>query len=242
VKKIFYLLILLSLIRIFTFNINQGLWWDESVYLSLAKNICTGKGYQVSGFEKFRPPLLPFLIAPVYCVSKSIAMVKLALGAFYILSVYTTYLLARRLADEKTGFFAAVLFSANPLFNFFSLKVLSEPVFITFFNLALISFMDKRRNSASLFTALSCATRYFGAVLLPVYFLIEPKKIKENLRIAVVALLFLSPWLCLNYVNYGNPFQSFVENYLVHKNSKHTEQGVFYYLENSLEILTSLNV
>ena len=42
-------------------NFYQGYWWDEAVYLGLAKSIASGDGYQINiGDEAHRPPFFPF--------------------------------------------------------------------------------------------------------------------------------------------------------------------------------------
>lgn len=235
-KHAIIVLILFSLAAKFYFIfINEGMWWDEAVYLQLGKNI--QKGYysldQSKAIETFRPPLLPLLISPF---SNDVTIARLFVALVSIFSVISVYVLCKQLFGKDTALWASLFVSTNQLFVFFSIKVLTEPMFIALFCISLLFLtkgQKKRANFffAGMFAGLALLTRYLGTLLIAacmLYFLFlflksKEKKGKEKTDIAKKAmfyifglLLALSPWLAASHFYYGNLLGSYLTNFAVY--------------------------
>jgi len=73
------------------------------------------------------PPLLPISLVPFYAVlGVSVFAARVAVLAFFVLSVVLLYTLARRLYDEEVAGWACLLFASSPIMATFAQAVLSE--------------------------------------------------------------------------------------------------------------------
>lgn len=229
-----FLIVLLffSCVVFYFIDVNQGFWWDEGVYLGLAKNLYSGKGYFINlGQESFRPPFFPFLISVLWrLVGISEFSVRVLIGFFAIFSVVLIYFFSKKLYGEEVAFWSALILSTSHMFLFYTFKILTETVFIFFSILSAFFYYlafekDKRYFlMAGILMALSFLTRYPGMVLFAfylVYPLALPKGasiFKERLYWLGIVLFFvcLIPWFWLNQVNYGSPIKAlFVETQTV---------------------------
>jgi len=219
-----------SLVFICFFFSNQGYWWDEAVYLGLAKNLYEGKGYYINANqESFRPPLFPYAIFFLWKVfGQSEFAVRIMPPLFGVLSIIATHAFAKKLYGKEVAGWAALMLATTHMFLFFGLKLLTETVFMFLFALSLCLFylgMEKNRKLlplAGIAMALTFLTRYMGYVLPVVYAayplikILATKKSKERAVFTRIffdkfywagALLFLAvlaPWLWMSYVNFGS--------------------------------------
>jgi len=117
------------------FNINKGLWWDEAVYLGLAKNLFERKGYFINfNQETFRPPLFPVLISILwYFFGISENIVRFFIVIVSILSIFLTYLLTKEIFGEEEALWASLFLATSHMFLFYSLKILTESLLKTAF-------------------------------------------------------------------------------------------------------------
>ena len=73
------------------------------------------------------PPLLPIALVPFYGVfGVSIFAARIAVVAFFLLSVVLLFTLARRIYDEEVGGWACLFFSSSPIIGYYAQRVLSE--------------------------------------------------------------------------------------------------------------------
>lgn len=224
-----YLLIILFSIGtlIYYFNQNQGLWWDEAVYLGLAENIASGQGYYINEFqESFRPPVYPYFIAGLFYLGLAQGFVQYFSILFAILSVFVIYILGMRLYNNHVALLSALVLSASHFFLFFSLKILTESLFILLSLLMIltyyIGFTGNKRYYlyAGLLTSLAFLTRYMGGLLF-IFYLLYPlvvSKSKDDIKKnylqkyfwlgLVISILALIPWLMLNNTYLDSPVAS----------------------------------
>ncbi len=212
---------------------NQGLWWDEAVYLGLGRAIMKGQ-YSLHAeypLESFRPPLFPFLLS---AFSDSILASRFLASSLAALSAIAAYFLAKEIFNKKTALWSLLLFATSYLFVFFSTKILSESLFIIFSCISLIYFSrfamkgnsGKHMALCGLFAGLAFMTRYIGFLLILSYFLfLSYSLLKKQHRpsgfACFVSAIFLStlPWMALSWVYYGSPIGSFMENIRVFSGS-----------------------
>jgi len=209
------------------FYSNQGYWWDEAVYLGLAKNLYDGKGYYINANqESFRPPFFPFMISLLWKIfGQTEFVVRIIPPLFGIISITITYKLAKKLHGKEVAVWAVLMLATTHMFLFYGLKMLTETIFMTFFALSLyLYYLGVERDRkllpfAGIVMALTFLIRYMGYVL-PVMYAIYPltkflksrkdfKQIFFDKYYWIGALLFaimLAPWVWMSYINFGSPF------------------------------------
>lgn len=235
--------------RLFFLGTNS-LWWDEAVYLSLGKNILEGR-YKINlNEERFRLPLLPFLVAISFLVDGEI--VRLVPIFFSNIGIIATYYLGKTFYNKEVGYLAAIFLASFPLYIFFGQKVLAECIFVTFFSLALTFFylgIEKNKKYiylCSVFSGLSFLTKYFGMFLWIFYLLyvLFRKKLdfifkKETLIGTLLFLLIISPWLFLGAINYKNPVGGMIENIKIFSSASHQP---FYFFFINMHLIFGFSI
>jgi 4-amino-4-deoxy-L-arabinose transferase-like glycosyltransferase len=208
---------------------NQGLWWDEAVYLGLGVNILKGSYSLDPGFalETFRPPLFPLVIS---ILSKSIILTRVLVVIISIIGVIVTYYLAKSLFNKKIALWSCLFLSTNQLFILFTTKTLSESLFIMFLSLSLLLFLKRNRHlsviMAGIFVGLAFLTRYLGTLLIASYviyfiYVLAKKETKRNTLFEMLSFLIgffiiLLPWFYVGYLYYGSPIGHYLENLRVY--------------------------
>ncbi len=247
-KLILVLLVLINiLLWIYFLKIERGLWWDEVVYLVLGRSILKGTYGVPPNRDIFKPIIFPFLVALGFIFNGE-TTIKIIVEIFSILGILGTYYLGEKLYDKKIGCLSALFLSSSPLYIFYSQKILTEVVFITFFSLALTTFyigIEKNRKFiyiSAFLTGISILTKYFGFFLLIFYliYIILRKKIsiikeKEFCLSLIILFLTLIPWLAMNIFYYSNPIGSIFENADIYLPLPKNEPFYFYFI-NSWQI------
>jgi hypothetical protein len=224
-KIIFVFLILINvLLTFYFFGIKRLLWWDEAVYLSLGKSILEGRYEIIPRRDVFRPFLFPFILSLGLSIDGEF-LTRIIIMIFTILSIITTYFMAKKLFNEKVGFLSLLILSSFPSFIFYSNKILAEMVFLTITPLAITTFyFGVEENKKFLYfsaflTGLSILTKYFGFLLLVIYFMyilfrkkIQIFKRREFYLSSLIFFLTLMPWFIINIIYYGNPIGGILEN------------------------------
>jgi len=246
-KLVLTVIILINiLLTIYFFEINIPLWWDEAVYLSLGKSILKGKYEIVPRRDSFRPALFPFMVALSFLMDGEV-LVRILVSVFNIFSILATYYMGKKLFDVKIGLLSALAISSFPLFIFNSNKILAEMLFLTFTPLSVTTFyLGIKKNKkflylSAFFTGISILTKYFGFLLLIIYFIyiIFQKKIQifkrhEFYIVLIIFSLTIMPWFVINTIYYGNPIGAVFENADIYLSS--TEQPFYLFFTDSWEI------
>lgn len=235
-EKIFAMLIgimiLATGIRGLYFAKQWSVWWDETVYLSMA-DAFAGNNYF---FEYFRPPLLSFML---YIFGTFAGITIIAGKAFSLLlsiaTVAVSYLLVRKILDKEKALIAAFLFAINYHSIFYSTRILTETPAI-FFSLLSLGFFylaceknsDKYAMLSGIFIGLGMTAKhalaYFAPVVVLYLFLTTRFKFLRDRRTYIIGLLtlaVLSPWLVSNWLQFGNPLWAQILNYKVTEESTH---------------------
>jgi 4-amino-4-deoxy-L-arabinose transferase-like glycosyltransferase len=234
------LLLINTIPRLFFLGTNS-LWWDETVYLSLGKNILEGK-YKINlNEESFRSPFLPFLVATSFLVDGEMFVKLILIIVFTNTGIIATYYLGKTLYDKEIGCLASAFIASFPLYIFFGQKILTETIFVTFSTLALMFFylgIEKSRKYLYLcgvFSGLSFLTKYFGMFLWIFYllYILFRKKLelifeKETWVGVLLFLLTISPWAFLGVINYKNPVGGMIENIEIFSSASHQPFHFFF--------------
>lgn len=202
---------------------SKGMWWDEVVYVGLSKGI--GQGFYSLDpsipLESFRPPLFPFLLAPLPFPGMKILVLIIA-----IISIVAVYKLSLHFG-KQVALLSTLFFSTSTLFVFFSTKLLTEPLFIIFLSLSLLYFFRWTENNKNtcivvvgVFSGLAFLTRYLATILILSYAILlvislfRKKSDRKALPLFFLPLfLILTPWFFLNSVYYGSPLEGYFVNY-----------------------------
>lgn len=167
--------------------------WNSAEYTDGIQDI-----YMLSpnylGMGEFHPPLYSFLIQIFNLIfshpEMSAKLVSILSGT---LALFPIYFLAKRIYNERVGYYATLLYSVTPLALRWNIRVATYSPFSLLFLVSLlyfIKFYDKRRRiDLTLFTFLSglaALTRYQGLVFLlflfwAYFFYIKEKGIKSTL-------------------------------------------------------------
>lgn len=237
-------------------NVNEGLWWDEAVYLGLAKNIEEGRGYQInSGMESFRPPLFPLILSFFH---ENEFLINFISPFFGVLGIIVTGLFAREMYGNRVAIIAMLFLASSSLFLFFGQKILTETIFLFIFTSSIFSFylaLEKNKKNyfipAGFFMAIAILTRYTGLLIIPIVFLIiilkyinkiDGKKLIKNIRsyefaAGILTFIFiLAPWVAFNSLIYGDPFWSIENSFAASREVTIYDGPPNFYINNSFQI------
>ena len=197
---------------ILTYKLYKYQIWDSTAYLSNANYFLTGNGY----FEILRAPLFPIILTSFIPFS----LENFVPPIFIFLFLLSTYFLGRELFGKKTGFFAALIAAAMPLFIIWSPRILSDVPAATFATIALIFANRAIKDVKNLyifgfFASLAFLTRYPAGIVLPIgllYYLSQKKfvifKEKETYLSAVAFAVLPAIWFLWTWKNFGSPLVS----------------------------------
>lgn len=194
-------------------SINQSLWLDEAINVNNALLLDFKSLVLNYSLSDFHPPLYHVLLKLwIMLAGYSEIAVRIPSVIFGVLTVYVTYLIGRKLFEEKTALIASTLLATSPLAIYYSqearmysLAALTASLSVYFFISILKT--DKLILWAGFIasTVLMLYSDYLPYLMLPVYviYLLLNKKIipkhtlKAFLPAFIIILFLLTPWLAL---------------------------------------------
>ena len=212
-KILLVAVLVLAAVKLAYFNINSNnYYWDEAVYLDIAQNIKSQGSYFSSDGENYRAPLLPLLLA----FMPNLDAAHLSVVIISLISMLLAYLLGKEVLNRYAGLAAAIFIGINPLYYFWSYKLLTEPIALCLIILSLYMFIkfEKQEDPKFLYLSsfsagLAIMARYTSislALALAVALLLKGKPFrKQNLIAAAILLLTIAPLFWLGIMHYGNP-------------------------------------
>ena len=221
-----YLIIILTfstLIRLILLSIPTEIWWDEAVYISIGKHLFSGGA---SGFIEYqRPLILPLLLGIAWKINIDPITAGRTLAIICSLAtIYMTYLITKKIHNEKAGILAALILSITGYFIYFSTKILTDIPSILLILIATNELINKdltRKNiiTAGIMTALAFLTRFTSLPLIIAIFLgiiisttktrQKPKNIITNLATYLLSFsITLAPYLIYMQQKYNDPLFS----------------------------------
>ena len=197
--KFILILYFLALI-IFIIQHSTGLSWDFSAYVLNAR-------YYLSGFTTYFEPLRPPLA--------SMLLILLGAGTLFseyvfivfvsLIHLFSCYKLCKNHNLDLNIFYAV---SLTPFFLSLGFLAGTELLSLTMIQLMIAYFYDKK---AGLFLGLAALTRYTNIS----YFitLLFKRKLKPVIIALLIAALVVVPWLLFNWVKFGDPLFSMLDQY-----------------------------
>jgi len=147
---------------------------DGSTYMLLGKQMTQGR-YPETFFH--RMPMLPFLFAALYVTGLPVSLIGMVIPlAFMMLSLVSTYLLARELAGEDSARIATLLLFSFPDFWRWGLKFLTDIPLLAISAFSVYYFMKALKDGryfihAGIFIAIGMLTK-LSFFLVPAIFLL----------------------------------------------------------------------
>jgi 4-amino-4-deoxy-L-arabinose transferase-like glycosyltransferase len=264
-SKVFVFLIsflVFSLTYYFSLS-SKTYWWDEAVYLGIARNLATKLyfginfpfperlfdfyQYRLVIDESFRQPLFPFLLSFFYWFGESIE--RFLPSFFASLTILATYILAKKVKNEVVGIIACLFLASSYYFLFFSSKVLTESLAAFLFTISFYFLLLFEKNKKfiipfSITFSLSVLTRYPNAILVfPFLFLVFIKRdMKSFILFLLIGLVVTLPWIVFNCIRYGSLVGALIVSLsqvvpiFSDSGNKYFYYPPYHYLVNSLEI------
>ena len=204
---------MIILILIFAFIVrlialNQSLWLDEGISVLAAQNNSLVALVTKFSINDFHPPLHYILLwewGRVFGFSEiSMRMPSVLLG---LATIYITYLIGKRVSNNKVALLAALLLSINPLFLYYNqeARMYTLAAFAVSLQMyAFLHFLGRKPKAALLVvvsTILVLLSDYVCYLVFPVYFiylLLNNKKLlKQWLLITLGSIALFSPWIII---------------------------------------------
>lgn len=188
--------------------------WDEAVYAGMGKHVYS---LGASGlWEEIRPLGLPLLLGAVWKSGFPFAFFsEIMMAAFAAGTIVLTYLIAKRLFNDTTGLFAALLVAGSPLFFRQSSLFLTE-IPSTFFALASLYFMIRKKEvAAGTFAGIAAMFKFphlllIGALSAPL--LAEYLKARDAGKLLKAAAKTAAPFIAVILVFLSANYLAYREN------------------------------
>lgn len=214
-----------SIIYLYTLDNYWKPIWDSAIYISLGKSIAAGSGYYYMGLPHAKYPFIfPLMLSPIIALfNLNFLLMRFLIIVLTISSIYLSYTLFKKFADERMAFFIMLLTGFSSTLLHVSTWILSEIPYMLF-SLYTLYFMAKYSEEKNYFTRTGILsstflltaifTRMMGITLFIAFlchFLFN-KDIKNNIKKAVLVGLIASIPLCFwfyrsHLINKNIPFQ-----------------------------------
>lgn len=193
--------------------INQSLWLDEAINVNNAATLSFHDLLLNYSLADFHPPLYHAILKIwILFAGQSEIAVRIPSVIFGVATVYVTYLLAKKLYEEKTALIAATLMATAPLAIYYSQEARMYAAAAAAASLSVYFFIsilksDKLQNWIGFIasTTIMLYLDYLPYLLLPAYFvylftndrLVKKHTLHAFLPAAIIIAFFLTPWLVL---------------------------------------------
>jgi len=223
-NKIIYAIILLFFVaKLLTVHNYKVLWWDSAVYIGMGKYIYSFGNAGL--WENSRPIVWPLMLGFLWKIGLDVIIIGRILEIIFGgLCILLTYLVGRKLFNEKTAILSSIFLAASPTFFFFNGIMLTEIVSTFFALLAVYFFIDKKYFASGLLLGTSFMARFlqlfvFFALIFIALIHTGKKNIKNTQKIIIGFAVAALPFLILNQILYNNALFPFIQQAILSKNS-----------------------
>ena len=174
---IIFSLFLFLLLRLFFIT---PVFSDETIYINMAKALKDGL-LPYKDFFFAHPPLQLLLFLPA-TLTNSFAFLKLYTSTIGLSSIFLTYLIARKIFDEKSAFITYIAFLFFPGFLIFGNLAMGTFESLLLFLLSLYFILNRKIFLSAFFFSLAFFTRYLILLLIPFLLLYLLKFQRKDLK------------------------------------------------------------
>ena len=206
-------LILLVTFVLRMINLNQSLWLDEAINVNVAKALSYKSLIFNYSLGDFHPPLYHIILKSwILFFGSSEISVRIPSVILGVATVFVTYLIGKKLFENKTALIAATLMATSPLSIYYSQEARMYMLAAFFASLSVFFFISILKKDDFwlwfgfiISTALMLYSDYLPYLLIPIYFLyllINKRKVAKNtLKSFIPAFILISilitPWLII---------------------------------------------
>jgi hypothetical protein len=165
IKKIFILIFPLLAFIILRSIFLTPVPSDETIYINMAKALKKGL-LPYKDFFYAHPPIQLFLLFPV-AQSGNFFFIKIYISTIGLACILLTYLISKKIFDERSAFISLLFFLFSPAFIIFGNIAMGTFEALLFFLLSFLFLIKGRIFISSVFMSLSLYTRYLIILLLP---------------------------------------------------------------------------
>lgn len=193
-QKIIFILILSLVLRLV--RLNQSFWLDEGAQVLMSSK---SLAFQWFGrINDFQPPLFYLLTHFWLKIGHSEVFLRILPVLFGILTIYFTFLIGKRLKDERLGLFTALILSTSAYHVYYSQEMRMYSLFGLLITASFYSLITRKWLFYTLVTAASLYTHYFSfffifAQLIWV-FVFKRKMLRVFLGNLMFSFLLFIPW------------------------------------------------
>lgn len=199
-RKIDYnLIFLLILFIIIQLIVKDTFWWDEGVYIGMAKYLASfGK---MGLWEHIRPVTFPFLISLGFnfVIWAKIIIIFSALG-----SIFLTYKIAKYY-DRDSAIYAALFLAFTPIFFLMSSKIYPDILVVFFILAGYYSMLKNKKILSGVLFGIAFLTKFPAGIFILIPFF-HYKKLNKYFYVVGGFLILTILYLIINYIAYGNMF------------------------------------
>jgi len=191
--------------------------WHFSVAKFISQNLRAPLLEHLGRAEPFwAPPMFHFIAALFYKFANGIGM-KLVSPLFGSLTLFYTFLIAKKIYNERAAFFSVLFLTFLPIHLDYTIFGYVDGLLTFLIVLSVYLIVENRLFLSSLVFGLAVLTKYNAIFILPVLLYILYKNVKgckkrfiknSSILIAIASLISL-PWLIRNYILLGNPVWPF---------------------------------
>ena len=145
----------------------------------------------------FNGPVYSIINGLLFLVFQSKYALKLLVAVMSAGVVFVTYLLFKKLMNEKTGILAGIITACSTVFVNYSRMIMPVIPAAFFFVLGLYFFSAGKKKLAGLFLGISMLTKEFTLVFVGAFLIASWKKQLRDLRLLGVLALTIAPYIIL---------------------------------------------
>jgi 4-amino-4-deoxy-L-arabinose transferase-like glycosyltransferase len=163
---------------------------DETIYINMAKALKEGL-LPYKDFFYAHPPFQLLLLFPV-AQTGNFFLTKIYISIIGLVCVFLTYLIAKKIFDEKTAFISMLFFLLFPGFIIFGNSAMGTFESLVFFLLSFYSLLKDKPLLSAIFMSISFFTRYLILLLIPFVLIYLFLYNKKRLKYFVAYFIFIS--------------------------------------------------
>lgn len=210
-----FILFIVSMVSILSAYNASGVGWDFVSHYLNGRTIASGVGHSINMssalnvgknfyFDNVWEPLSPAIIAVMIFAVKSFALPVYLILLLALLFI-TSYITAKKL-DVDPLLLSSVI--VGPYMISYTVLYNGNEILASSFALLAIGFVTFKEYKSGIFAGLVGLSKYTGLTILPILLLLGKRK--DIYKAVGLCILVTIPWLAINFVVFGNPFQSYI--------------------------------
>lgn len=185
-KNYFLIIIAIFSLGLLLSNVfkNETVWWDEADYLNFANYFATGHfEYNIPTLDyipgsgvNIRAIFYPICLGLLSLIINNELFLRIVNLFFSFFAIMMTYVVFKKMFNSKISFFATLLFVSNWVFQFYSIRFLTEAPALLIQMISIYFFLkegSKNKVLSGLFLGLATITRFSSLLIAPTYFLMN---------------------------------------------------------------------